>query len=61
MTERELKVLRLISKEYNTTEIADTLNLAISTVKTYRKSLLRKLKVKNVVGLVMYAMKHKII
>ena len=61
LTERELKVLRLISKEYNTTEIADMLNLAISTVKTYRKSLLRKLKVKNVVGLVMYAMKHKII
>ena len=27
LTERELKVLRLISKEYNTAEIADTLNL----------------------------------
>ena len=61
LTERELKVLKLISKEYNTTEIADKLNLATSTVKTYRKSLLKKLKVKNVVGLVMYAMKHKII
>lgn len=61
LTEREIDVLKLITKEYNSPEIADKLNLALSTVETYRKSLLKKLKVKNAVGLAMYAVKNKII
>lgn len=61
LTDRELDVLKLITKQFNTPEIADTLNVGISTVETYRKSLLRKLKVKNAVGLAMYAVKHKIV
>jgi DNA-binding NarL/FixJ family response regulator len=61
LTERELKVLKLITQEYNTTEIAETLNIGGSTVDTYRKNLLRKLKVKNSVGLAMYAVKNKIV
>ncbi|WP_405562551.1 response regulator [Polaribacter sp. Asnod6-C07] len=61
LTDRELDVLKLITKQFNTSEIADTLNLGISTVDTYRKSLLRKLKVKNAVGLAMYAVKNKIV
>lgn len=61
LTDRELDVLKLITKQYNTSEIADKLNLGISTVDTYRKSLLKKLKVKNAVGLAMYAVKNKIV
>lgn len=61
LTDRELDVLKLILKEYNTPEIAEKLNLGTSTIITYRKSLLKKLKVKNVVGLAMYAMRNKII
>lgn len=61
LTEREMDVLKLILKEYNTPEIADELNLGTSTIITYRKSLLKKLKVRNVVGLAMYAMRNKII
>ena len=61
LTEREIDVIRLISREYSSPEIADKLNLAVSTVDTYRKSLLKKLKVKNAVGLAMYAVKNKII
>ena len=61
LTERELDVLKLITKQYNTPEIAESLNLSISTIDTYRKSLLKKLKVKNAVGLAMYAIKYKII
>lgn len=61
LTEREMDVLKLILKEYNTPEIADKLNLGSSTIITYRKSLLKKLKVKNVVGLAMYAIRNKIV
>lgn len=61
LTEREIDIIRLISKECNSLEIADKLNLALSTVESYRKSLLKKLKVKNAVGLAMYAVKNKII
>ena len=61
LTERELDVLKLITKEYNSTEMAEALHLSTNTIDTYRKSLLRKLKVKNAVGLAMYAVKHKIV
>ncbi|WP_298782412.1 response regulator transcription factor [uncultured Polaribacter sp.] len=61
LTDRELKVLKLITEEYNTTQIADKLNIGISTVDTYRKNLLRKIKVKNSVGLAMYAVKNNIV
>ncbi|WP_343328925.1 response regulator transcription factor [Polaribacter staleyi] len=61
LTERELDVLKLITKEHSTIEMADILNLSTNTVETYRKSLLKKLKVKNAVGLAMYAVKNNIV
>jgi DNA-binding NarL/FixJ family response regulator len=61
LTGRELDVLKLITKQYSSPEIADTLNLGISTIETHRKNLLRKLKVKNSVGLAMYAVKNNIV
>jgi len=61
LSERELEVLRLITKQYSTTEIADALCLGISTIDSHRKNLLKKLKVKNSVGLAMYAVKHKLV
>ena len=61
LTERELDVLKLITKEYSTIEMADLMNLSVNTVETYRKSLLKKLNVKNAVGLAMYAVKNKIV
>ena len=53
--------LKLITKEYSTPEIADMLNIGARTVDTHRKNLLRKIKVKNSVGLAMYAVKNKIV
>lgn len=61
LTDRELDVLKLITKQHNSLEIADILKLRISTVETHRKNLLRKLKVKNSVGLAMYAVKNNIV
>lgn len=61
LTERELDVLKLITKEHSTIEMADLLNLSVNTVETYRKSLLKKLNVKNSVGLAMYAVKNNVV
>jgi DNA-binding NarL/FixJ family response regulator len=61
LTDRELEVLKLIAKEYSTQEMADELLLSVNTVETYRKNLLKKLNVKNAVGLAMFAVKNRII
>jgi len=53
LTDRETEVLKLISQEYSSPEIAQILNISQSTVDTYRKSLLKKTNVKNAVGLAM--------
>ena len=57
LTPREIEVLKLITDEYSSPEIADKLNISQSTVDTYRKSLLKKTNVKNSIGLAMYAVK----
>lgn len=61
LNEREIEVLKLIASEKSSTEIAEILLVSIKTVETYRKSLYKKLKVKNVVGLAMYAVKNNIV
>jgi len=52
LTRREKEVLQLIVDEYTTDEIAAQLFLSPTTIISHRKSLLRKLNVKNVAGLV---------
>ena len=61
LTEREIEVLKLIALQYTSEEIAKKLFIAKSTVDTHRKNLIFKLKVKNAVGLGLYAVKHKLI
>ncbi|QMU63653.1 MAG: response regulator [Flavobacteriaceae bacterium] len=61
LTERELEVLKLIAKQNSTAEISDILHISTNTVETYRKNLFKKTKVKNAVGLAMYAVKNNII
>lgn len=61
LTEREIDVIRLIANECNTPEIAEKLNISPRTVETHKKNLIKKLKVKNSVGLAMYAVKNKIV
>jgi len=52
ITKRELEVLRLISHEYTTSEIAHKLFISNHTATSHRKNLLSKMKVKNTAGLV---------
>jgi DNA-binding NarL/FixJ family response regulator len=61
LTPREIEVLKLISKQYNSKEISKLLHISINTVETHRKNLISKLNVKNVVGLAIYAVKNNIV
>ena len=61
LTEREIAVLKLIAEEKSSNEIAEKLNISLKTVETYRSNLYKKLKVKNVVGLAMYAVRNNIV
>ncbi len=60
LSAREIDVLKLISQEYSTSEVADLLFVSVNTVESHRKSLMRKLDVKNVVGLIKFAMRHNL-
>jgi len=61
LTKREYQILKLIALEYTTKKICETLFISVSTVETHRKNLLKKLKVKNSVGLALFALKNNII
>ncbi len=61
LTKREYQILKLITQEYTTKKICETLFISVSTVETHRKNLLKKLKVKNSVGLALFALKNNII
>ncbi|MDY8135175.1 response regulator transcription factor [Aquimarina sp. 2201CG5-10] len=61
LTEREREVLELITKEFTTAQIAEQLFLSIRTIEGHRKNLMSKLGVKNTAGLIIKAVKEKII
>jgi two-component system, NarL family, nitrate/nitrite response regulator NarL len=61
LTAREIEIIRLIEKELNNKQIADTLFLSERTVETHRKNIFRKTTTSSVIGLVKYAYEHKLI
>ena len=60
-TKREIEVLDLICKQYTTNDIADSLFISPRTVEGHRNNLLLKTESKNVAGLVIYALKNKMV
>jgi DNA-binding NarL/FixJ family response regulator len=61
LTEREREIVSLVAREYSSTEIADLLFIAPSTVDTHRRNIIQKLGVKNVAGLTSYAFRHGLV
>lgn len=61
LTERELEILKLISLEYSGKEISEELFISTHTVESHRKNLIKKLNVKNTIGLVKYAVLNNLI
>ena len=58
---REREVLTLIAQGSTTKEIASALGVSFGTVDTHRTNLMRKLKIRNVAGLVVYAFRAGLI
>jgi two-component system, NarL family, nitrate/nitrite response regulator NarL len=61
LTAREIEIIKLIEKEYNNKQIAESLFLSERTVETHRKNIFRKTKTSGVIGLIKYAYEHKLI
>lgn len=57
LTARQREVLRLIAGGKSTKEIAFLLNLSVKTVETYRAQLMERLGIRDVAGLVRYALR----
>lgn len=60
-TPDELRILHLISQENTTQQIADTMNKSIRTIEKYRTRMMEKVGAQNSIGLIMYAVKNKIL
>jgi DNA-binding NarL/FixJ family response regulator len=56
-SDREKDILKLVCQEYSNQEIADRVFLSVRTVEGYRARLFEKTKSKNLVGLVIFAIK----
>jgi len=61
LTPREKEVLQLICKQFSSVEIGEKLFLSNRTVEGHRNNLLTKTGSRNTAGLVLYALKHKLI
>ncbi|MFJ4155570.1 response regulator [Pseudomonas sp. NPDC089752] len=61
LTARQLEILRLIVRGKSSREIAAGLGLSIKTVETHRSQIMKRLQIYDVAGLVLFAVREKII
>lgn len=61
LTEREIEIIILIALEYSSKEISEQLFISTNTVETHRKNIMKKLKAKNTIGIVKYAMNNHLV
>jgi DNA-binding NarL/FixJ family response regulator len=59
--EKEMKILKLISEDKTTEEISEDVFLSPRTVETIRQNMKSKVGAKTIAGLVMYAMRNKLL
>jgi two-component system, NarL family, response regulator NreC len=60
-SERELEIIRLICRQFTAQEMGENLFLSRRTIEGYRTRILEKMNVKNTAGVVIYALKNKLI
>lgn len=58
---RELQIIQLTAQEFSAKEIAMELGISYRTVETFKNGLIQKTDSKNFMGVVLYALKHKMI
>lgn len=57
LTDREIEILKWIAQGYSNKEIGDKLFISHRTVDTHRTNLMRKLEVRNIAGLIRFAIR----
>ncbi len=61
LTDRELEVVKLFSDGLSYKEIANQMNVSTKTIESHKTNILKKLELNNIIELVKYAIKNKII
>src|SRR5258706_3470668 len=61
LSPREKEILQLIAEEHTSVEIANLLSISEKTVEKHRANLMEKLNVRNIAGLVRFAVKHGLV
>lgn len=61
LTPRQREILQLIAEGKSTKEIAFILEVSVKTVETHRAGLMERLGIRDVAGLVVYALRHNLI
>jgi len=61
ISKREIEVLKLLACELSNKEIADKIFISTRTVESHRRNTMKKLNVKNLAGLIRYAVKEGLI
>lgn len=61
LTTREIEIIRLMESDLSNKQMAEQLFISVRTVETHRKNIFRKTGTNNVLSLVKWAYKHKIL
>lgn len=61
LSRREREILKFVAEGKSSREIGEKLAISPKTVDTYRSRLMRKINVKNVAGVIKFAIQYKII
>jgi len=61
LTPRQLEVLRLVAEGHRTRDIAKRLRLSVKTVESHRGEVMKRLDIHDIVGLVRYAMRVRLV
>jgi DNA-binding NarL/FixJ family response regulator len=61
LTPQEIKIVQLICQEKTSQEIGEELFISKKTIESHRDRIMTKIKARNMAGIVIYALKHKLI
>lgn len=61
LTDREREIVQMLAEGKSNIEVANVLYISPNTVETHRAKIMRKLGISSIVGLVHYAVRHKLI
>ena len=57
----EIEIVRLMGKQLSSREIGEVLGLSARTIEDYKGEMFKKVRVKNAIGMILYAVKQGIV